>query len=286
MTDATDFRDPHLGRYLTDAVDELKRHARTIKDPAKKRYAEGLARLAQRGIKFTLPYSPTFPMDDVLETHEFKPPYPITTFEIGLAPSRDDWPTYQSVLIIIALDEGDHVRLWYMGGWRDGTTWSWLAPGFSALFVYDPELSLYNSRGMPKAVVEYFGDDDEAEAEIAKQARPLSHIYAAICYALSRYNTSTVDVVPDAKENRMRRARGKAPLFTHKTLTIGEPKAKTTSRKGGGTHASPRSHLRRGHYRTSKNGIRYWVSASFVNGGTPGFVHKDYELKLGAQNDD
>lgn len=30
-------------------------------------------------------------------------------------------------------------------------------------------------------------------------------------------------------------------------------------------------------------GDRYWVSAAFVNGSTPGFVHKDYELKLGAQ---
>ena len=29
-------------------------------------------------------------------------------------------------------------------------------------------------------------------------------------------------------------------------------------------------------------GNRYWVSAAFVN-GAPGFVHKDYELRIGAQ---
>ena len=75
----------------------------------------------------------------------------------------------------------------------------------------------------------------------------------------------------------MRRAQGKAPLYTYKVLTIGKKKPK--SRRLGGTHASPRSHLRRGYYRTSQKGIRHWVQPCMVKGGTDGFVHKDYRVE-------
>jgi hypothetical protein len=85
------------------------------------------------------------------------------------------------------------------------------------------------------------------------------------------------DVEPDAKLNKMRRARGKTPLFTYKTLIIGRKKRK--SQLLGGTHASPRSHLRRGYYRTSPKGIRHWVQPCMVKGETEGFVHKDYRVE-------
>ena len=84
-------------------------------------------------------------------------------------------------------------------------------------------------------------------------------------------------IEPDEAKNRMRRARGKAPLFTYKVLTIGKKKRK--SQHQGGTHASPRSHLRRGYYRTSKHGVRHWVQPCMVKGETPGFVHKDYKVE-------
>jgi hypothetical protein len=97
---------------------------------------------------------------------------------------------------------------------------------------------------------------------------------------LTNHNVTTEDIEPDAKAARSRRIRGKAPLYTYKTLTIGAPKARQVVR-GGGTHASPRSHLRRGFYRTSPKGVRHWVNATMVMGETPGFVHKDYQVEGG-----
>jgi hypothetical protein len=98
--------------------------------------------------------------------------------------------------------------------------------------------------------------------------------YLRFCVACHNYETEFADVEPDKAKNKMRRARGKAPLFTYKVLTIGRKKPK--SRRLGRTHASPRSHLRRGYFRTSRNGVRHWVQPCMVKGGTDGFVHKDY----------
>ena len=104
--------------------------------------------------------------------------------------------------------------------------------------------------------------------------------YACFCDVLNKFHTEFEDVEPNPATNKMRRARGKMPLFTHKTLTIGKKKRK--SQYMGGTHASPRSHLRRGYYRTSQKGVRHWVQPCMVKGETDGFVHKDYKVE-GAQ---
>ena len=101
--------------------------------------------------------------------------------------------------------------------------------------------------------------------------------YLQLCGALGAHEVTFDDIEPDKNKNKMRRARGKMPLFTYKVLTIGKKKRK--SRHLGGTHASPRSHLRRGHYRTSPKGVRYWVQPCMVKGETEGFVHKDYVVE-------
>lgn len=46
---------------------------------------------------------------------------------------------------------------------------------------------------------------------------------------------------------------------------------------GGGSHASPREHVRRGHYRT-RNGKRYFVRSTVVNEGSKGKVEKSYKV--------
>jgi len=103
-------------------------------------------------------------------------------------------------------------------------------------------------------------------------------VYERLCAVLANNEVETTDVPPDDKANRLRRISGYAPLYAYKTLTIGAPKKRQAVR-GGGTHASPRSHLRRGYYRTSRNGVRHWVQACMVMGETPGFVHKDYKVE-------
>ena len=47
----------------------------------------------------------------------------------------------------------------------------------------------------------------------------------------------------------------------------------------GGTHASPRWHERRGHWRTMKSGKKVWVKNCEVGDKTLGAVFHDYKIK-------
>ena len=79
--------------------------------------------------------------------------------------------------------------------------------------------------------------------------------------------------------NRKRQAKGKSALsFDWVTVEIGDRKAKNAPQ--GGTHASPRLHDRRGHWRTLKaTGKRVWVKECKVGDASKGVVFKDYKLK-------
>lgn len=81
---------------------------------------------------------------------------------------------------------------------------------------------------------------------------------------------------PDAKLQKARQKRGKAPLFSNWTLEI-----KASAERGanlGGTHSSPRVHLRRGHPRQYQPGKWTWVQPCAVGNVAAGVVHKDYAV--------
>ena len=78
--------------------------------------------------------------------------------------------------------------------------------------------------------------------------------------------------------NAKRKAKGKSALtFDWHTVEIEPPKAKNDHQ--GGTHASPRRHQVRGHWRTYKSGKRGWVKECWKGDASKGTVFKDYQLK-------
>lgn len=85
-----------------------------------------------------------------------------------------------------------------------------------------------------------------------------------------------------AKKNSITNARrakqGKPPLiYDWHTVEIAPDRQKGESL--GGTHASPRKHDRRGHWRTCANGLRVWVRNCTVGDASRGTVFKDYKVK-------
>jgi hypothetical protein len=78
--------------------------------------------------------------------------------------------------------------------------------------------------------------------------------------------------------NRKRLEKGKPALtFNWVTVTIEPPKQKLDYQ--GGTHASPRRHQVRGHWRTYKSGARGWVKDCWKGDASKGSVFKDYKVK-------
>lgn len=78
--------------------------------------------------------------------------------------------------------------------------------------------------------------------------------------------------------NQKRQAKGKPALtFDWHTVVIEPPKKKNDPQ--GGTHASPRRHQVRGHWRTYKSGKVGWVNECWKGDASKGTVFKDYKIK-------
>lgn len=86
--------------------------------------------------------------------------------------------------------------------------------------------------------------------------------------------------VPAKRANWEKKIRqGKTPTYDWKTIVI-EPSRPKGEDKGG-THASPRWHERRGHWRTTMSGKKVWVNNCEVGNKALGAVFHDYSFKEG-----
>jgi hypothetical protein len=240
--------------------------------------------------------TPSIANYDIAPYGALRPPYPVTIVEnLTEFIEGDRMPT-----ILIALDLPEREETWWTYTVKElvpskrnptETYYVWRMPVHFWTIPYKhcgkfseeghPQLPMAPYGTISKELHEKLLEDSNMSVEEynnahATAAAVFMEIYAGFCAAIHGHEVTLTDVEPDAAKNKMRRARGKVPLFTYKVLTVGKKKRK--SRHLGGTHASPRSHLRRGHYRTSPKGVRYWVQPCMVKGETDGFVHKDYRV--------
>jgi hypothetical protein len=273
------------GQFLTSFLDALPAALQNYSAADKKR-AAGVAKLARsNGVLFAVEgfSKRVVDIDKVFKGVPLTPPYPLVILEYTLPPpeSKHAFVVQEPrprVLIVKQVPEGVVlIPIEYYAELDVG----WIPP--YAMFLLD------ESKDYLVSVAPLLDDSFEKAREItAADGRDVNDIvsrvmvadlatYAEFCRTLHEHEVTFDDIEPDATKNRMRRARGKAPLFTYKVLTIGKKKRRSAHQ--GGTHASPRSHLRRGYYRTSKHGVRHWVQPCMVKGETPGFVHKDYKVE-------
>ena len=91
--------------------------------------------------------------------------------------------------------------------------------------------------------------------------------------------TTKTGYQPTAKANsptnKRRIAKGKLPLSYDWHTVVIEPSPPKTEHQGG-THASPRQHTRRGHWRTVGDKV-VWVRDCIVGDASLGSVFKDYK---------
>lgn len=100
---------------------------------------------------------------------------------------------------------------------------------------------------------------------------------AAFVTLLNCNNIKRINVEPPRALNKARGRRGKMPLYSYWTLDIDLASSRSGSYLGG-THASPRLHLRRGHPRQLRAGKWCWVNPHVVGKKELGIVAKDYRL--------
>jgi len=108
-----------------------------------------------------------------------------------------------------------------------------------------------------------------------------------LCRFLAVLNCSNVELteVDEPKFlNKKRKKKGKAPIYSYKTLVLKTRQVRLAA--GNGAHESPRIHLRRGHNKRRKTG-NFWWEPCVVGDRKKGVVLKEYRADdLVAQQSD
>tara|TARA_R100001530_G_C4317471_1_gene154758 strand:- start:459 stop:1460 length:1002 start_codon:yes stop_codon:yes gene_type:complete len=100
-----------------------------------------------------------------------------------------------------------------------------------------------------------------------------------LCAALNCSNVKTNSLKPPTGMNFKRGRKKRTPFFEYKVLELVGDNGSSGSRKGHGTHASPRLHFRRGHPRWYKDKEKpIWVTHCMVGNKKDGLVMKDYAV--------
>ena len=105
-----------------------------------------------------------------------------------------------------------------------------------------------------------------------------------ILYCIHKMTFSDGEVymsVPTPKEKRVNKKRirsNKAPLVEFRLIKIAQPKSQLPSLPQG-THASPRQHWRRGHWRNLASGKRVFIKPMLVGDEKNGKIIKDYVIE-------
>ena len=120
----------------------------------------------------------------------------------------------------------------------------------------------------------YISKDKEVSAEDVKAG---FRIVAACLLRIQSESSAYQATVPNTFINKKRIKKGKLPLFDWHTVTI--DRSNSQRMPAGGTHASPRLHDRRGHWRKHPSGRRVWVKPCKVGDASLGVVFKDYVVQ-------
>ncbi len=122
-----------------------------------------------------------------------------------------------------------------------------------------------------------FHYETDARSESAGAIQTAHAMALNAFYILGCSNVQTEDHAAPAALNKKRAKSGKFPVLEYKTLVLKPGAPRVAGQSMGGTHASPRVHLRRGHVRRIQSGRRVWVQACVV-GSTHGMILKDYKV--------
>lgn len=121
---------------------------------------------------------------------------------------------------------------------------------------------------------------EEAAESVYKIALFESISLLQFCAAMACSNVRYEEIRAPKFINSKRVARGEVPFFEYKVLTVDVSKRNERGDPLGGTHASPRQHLRRGHIRRYRSGLTIWINAMTVGRAENGSVDKDYMVAV------
>ena len=248
-----------------------------LNPPILRRYYATVAAELRRSVKVLLPaggWTMGDPEARALIGAQFKPPHPRTAFEFSTGNGSG-----KNVLLLIddhEVHEFKHTiagvsvfSIYTMSAWD---TWE-----IAQAHVADIPLERAES-GVPVLHVGY-GNPLPGVPETRGQKTEIDRVLPVAIDALNALACRNVQLSP-SRFNRPKNAtpKGAIPFDDYHVLTIDAPGKPNASEAHGGSHRSPREHLRRGHIRRLGSGP-IWVNATVVNSGIGGKLFKDYAVR-------
>ena len=134
---------------------------------------------------------------------------------------------------------------------------------------------------IPSVIRAGFGYTEESiAARILMDVRDEIVMLLQACVVLNCSNVQAAKLAVPEALNKKRKAKGKQPFFEYRVLQVGAPRGRS-DQGSGRRHASPLSHLRRGHIRRLE-GKTVWVRPTVVNPGGEAAMPKVYAVRAPA----
>lgn len=163
---------------------------------------------------------------------------------------------------------GIFTDFYYRNAGTKASQYSYILVG---LYKFNHETKLFQDQGILKFNNQKVGFADELEASLNEQLLQVIYVLSNFQSIVKNDPTSTYAITSKVKALDR-------PKYIEYTLDLSKPITRPSESKGG-AHASPMEHTRRGHYRTSKLGKRYFVRDTVVNKGSKrGKIVKDYTM--------
>lgn len=210
-------------------------------------------------------------------------------FQHLLSDPEDVW------IVVTAASYIDDLGLWIPEsfGWILPSDWDQTSGEVGFDMRNDTDTAYIKLSGLPIAVCRnmleqaFKGQEDEKERYKAALRDIGSELLALLelCEALSCSNIKhEVMENYDVKMNQRRINDGKVPLYETRTLWLDAPSTIVYGGNEGlgGTHRSPRQHLRRGHIRRLQTGKKVWVNSAVVGARNGGVICSTYAIREAA----
>lgn len=287
--------------YCAHVIDDLSQQLRmNVPDAMYRKNAEKVIGLLKSSVKFRLPnhgvlmegfrsrkvtigesldkYVPHFRLPYTAIALEYQNPFDEQEmlYDDPAAASEHIGQKYTATVIVLTEQEDDAGE-WYVVGYpvflcEIGPIKKWALSNYG--FAVSKESHKAGPFPMTGQGLSLMGDPSIATQDTHGE---MSAACEFLC-AMSCSNAEPKDGPhPGEKLNKKREKRGKTPFFTYKELTI-VANGPAPLDDQGGSHASPRVHLRRGHIRRLAHKT-VWVNAAVVGDKSRGMVSKDYRVQ-------
>lgn len=238
----------------------------------------------KRAVKFKIPAAnqillSTF--DAVEESKQFinevNLPFPVIAIEIEAMTLYDE-QCNDFIVMAVQKEDEDYIHIYTM--WRESGAWNCQdsEDGYNTLsFV------TLNRKDFSSYLVGFNTDSvtKQRKSELMRFANAVHlRVVLNLLCVLSCTNAHIEDYefkASQLKQDR-RKKKGKLPYFEFKVLTISSDSTTHGDGAKGGSHSSPRVHLRRGHIRRLKT-KNIWINSCVVGDKSKGVLHKDYLVK-------